>query len=256
MTSYEKAEAFRWLMHHSNNRIKALGAEERVEDAEEQYEKDCETYDKVKEALEDEKDVEELDNNQNQEVPVKKALIVVDAQNDFMPGGNLAVPEGDQIVPVINELQEDFDTIIFTQDYHPANHCSFKENGGPWPVHCVEGTEGSEINKDIITGNGGDKKVKFILKGTNTDVDSYSAFWDNNKAQETELNKYLKENSITDVYVVGLALNFCVMYTAVDAVEAGYSTHLIKKGCRGIEVEAGAIEKAIKEMEEKGVIVE
>lgn len=187
---------------------------------------------------------------------MKKALIVVDAQNDFMPGGNLAVPEGDQIVPVINDLQKDFDTLIFTQDYHPANHCSFKENGGPWPVHCVEGTEGSEINKDIITGGGGNKKVKFILKGTNTDVDSYSAFWDNNKAHETDLNKYLKENNVTDVYIVGLALNFCVMFTAVDAVEAGYKTHLVKKGCRGIEVEAGDIEKAIKEMEEKGVVVE
>lgn len=243
-TSFESAESFRWLMRHCINRIQKLLAEERLESAEQEHKKDCETYDKVKEILEEEpKGHEQLEDH------MKRALIVVDAQYDFMPGGSLAVPEGDKIVPFINSL-EDYDLYVFTQDYHPKDHCSFKENGGPWPLHCVKDTKGSEIHKDLNIGC-----CAVIKKGLDPKVDSYSAFWDNHKAHKTELDDYLKEQGITDVDVVGLALNVCVAATAKDAVEAGYKTRVLLEGCKGIEINEGDIDKSIKEMKEKGVVI-
>jgi len=182
---------------------------------------------------------------------MRKVLLVVDAQNDFMPGGNLVVPDGDKIVPVINSVQEEYDLVVFTQDFHPENHCSFKENGGTWPSHCVQGTEGVKLHKDLHIGD-----AKIITKGMNTNVDSYSAFWDNNKSQKTGLDDHLKKNGVTDVYIAGLALNVCVMFTAKDSVDLGYSTHVLQSACRGIEICGGDIEKSITEMIEKGISIE
>jgi len=172
-----------------------------------------------------------------------KALILVDIQNDFLPGGSLAVPHGDEIISVANNLIEKkpFDEIIATQDWHPKNHFSFKEL---WPVHCVQHTHGAELaanlNKNKIT--------KIIYKGQNPDIDSYSAFFDNEHQQKTELDDYLKSKNITDLYIMGLATDYCVKFTVLDALQLGYKVTIIEKGCRGI----GNGKVAFDEMMQKG----
>lgn len=180
------------------------------------------------------------------------ALIVVDAQYDFMPGGALPVPEGDKIIDKILAIKKDFDLVIFTQDWHPANHCSFKEQGGPWPAHCIQGTPGAALAEGLYDPTSGDI---LVTKGLNTDVDSYSGFWDNERKHETILNSILKEVGVDKVYICGLATNFCVKFTALDAVEAGYKTYLIPEACRGIDINPGDVDNAIQEMQSKGVIL-
>ena len=177
-----------------------------------------------------------------------KALIVVDAQYDFMPDGALPVPEGDQIVKKIIAMKSSFDKVIFTQDWHPENHCSFKDQGGPWPAHCIQNTHGAALAE----GLSGDDDI-FITKGVNPDVDSYSGFWDNERKHETLLDSTLKKLGVDTVYICGLATNFCVKFTALDAVEAGYKTFLIAEACRGIDINPGDVDKALQEMQDKGV---
>ncbi|MCF7790571.1 MAG: bifunctional nicotinamidase/pyrazinamidase [Victivallales bacterium] len=189
-----------------------------------------------------------------------KALILVDIQNDFMPGGNLAVPEGDKIVPIINELMDKFDLVIAAMDWHPRGHKSFasshygKKPGDVielngcrqilWPEHCIQNTIGSQIHNDIVT-----KKItKIIYKGTNINIDSYSAFLENDKKHTTGLDIYLKNNRIRDIYIAGLATDYCVKYTAIDGSEAGFNVFLIKEACRGVELNNGDITKAVNEM--------
>jgi nicotinamidase/pyrazinamidase len=180
---------------------------------------------------------------------MKKALIIVDAQYDFMPGGSLAVEEGDQIVPIINELIPKFDLIIFTKDWHPSNHKSFASqhegknvfdtidlNGLPqvlWPDHCVQESHGSEIHKDIPIN---DLTCSFyvIKKGMDTEVDSYSGFYDNGRRNSTGLVELLKEKGVDTVVICGLALDFCVSYTAKDAATEGFKTVVIEDGTRAI----------------------
>ena len=196
-----------------------------------------------------------------------KALILVDIQNDFVSGGALAVPEGETIVPIVNELQKKFDFIIATQDFHPANHGSFAANHEGknigevidlnglyqilWPVHCVQNTEGTEFVKELDMS----KVKKVFIKGTDAEIDSYSGFYDNGHRKSTGLADYLKEQGITEVYVTGLAADYCVKFTALDAVGEGFKTYLVSDATKGVNMQAGDVEKAIAEMKEKGVEV-
>ena len=194
-----------------------------------------------------------------------KTLILVDIQNDFCPGGALAVSEGNAVVTIANQLMPKFELVVATQDWHPVNHKSFASqnedltigdvfelNGLPqivWPDHCVQNTHGSEfvsdLNRDLIT--------KVFPKGTDPEVDSYSGFFDNDHRGATGLAAYLKDKNVTEVFVMGLATDYCVKFTALDAVQLGFKTKLVLDGCRGVELNAGDIEKAIEEMKHAGV---
>ena len=196
-----------------------------------------------------------------------KALVLTDIQNDFCPGGALAVKEGDQIIPLVNHLQSHFELIVATQDWHPNNHSSFaanhegKEPGNIidlnglqqflWPVHCVQGSHGAEF---VITLN--QEKIEHVFqKGVNPDIDSYSGFFDNGHRQSTGLGNYLKEKGVTEVYIVGLATDYCVKYTALDAHELGFKTTVIKDACRGVEINQGDVERTLEEMRQIGISV-
>lgn len=195
----------------------------------------------------------------------KNALIVVDVQRDFLPGGSLAVPDGDKVIPVINELLSKFDLIIFTQDWHPENHKSFASqhegkqvfdtimlNGQSqvlWPDHCVQYTPGAEITPDIKLGKC--KKDFYVFKkGMGPEVDSYSAFYDNGRANSTELSEFLTAWGVTNVYVVGLALDYCVAYTAIDAALEGFKTCVIEDATKAISPD---INDVLKQFNEAGV---
>jgi len=176
-----------------------------------------------------------------------KALIVVDPQYDFMPGGALPVPFGDGIVPVVNALLAvPWDLDVISQDWHPPTHCSFSKQGGVWPDHCVRNTHGAMIHRDIV--------VPFdyfsVLKGTDEDRDAYSAFC----GRECLMDALL-DASVDDVYVCGLATDYCVKATAMDSVAACYRTYLVLDACRGVDVNPGDSERAIDEMVDAGVIV-
>ncbi|MGV0923039.1 bifunctional nicotinamidase/pyrazinamidase [Empedobacter tilapiae] len=175
-----------------------------------------------------------------------KALIIVDMQYDFLPGGSLAVNDGDKIIERINKLQEKYDIVVATQDWHPANHKSFASqhlekntfdvielNGNRqvlWPDHCIQGTKGAEIHKDIKQN----KISAVIRKGMNPEVDSYSAFFDVNKKNPTGLHGFLKDHNITSVYICGLAADYCVYHTAKDALTLGYTTYILEGTTKAI----------------------
>jgi nicotinamidase/pyrazinamidase len=195
-------------------------------------------------------------------VVTNKALIIVDVQNDFCPGGKLAVPNGDKIIPTINKLSKKFEKVIATQDWHPEDHMSFavnhpgkKEfevfdyNGTKqvlWPVHCVSGTYGAEFHPDFNTENVG----LILRKGSNPQIDSYSAFWENDKATLTGLEGYLKILGIKETYICGLALDYCVFYSAMDAKELGFETFVVIDGTKGIDSPIGNIDKSLNVMKE------
>jgi nicotinamidase/pyrazinamidase len=194
-----------------------------------------------------------------------KALILVDLQNDFCPGGALAVREGDQIISLINQLQEQFDLVVATQDWHPPDHLSFASNhpdkkpgevislnGLPqvlWPDHCVQGSRGA----DFVPGLDMKKVARVFRKGTDKSIDSYSGFFDNGHRKATGLGDYLKEQGVDEVYVVGLATDYCVKYTAMDAVGLGFKTAVVVSACRGVELNEGDVARAIEEMRAAGV---
>ena len=169
------------------------------------------------------------------------ALIVVDVQYDFLPGGTLAVPEGDLVIPVINKLLPAFSKIITTQDWHPENHISFKAQGGIWPPHCVQNTHGAEIHKDLKVQN-----TIHILKGNNPDFEAYSGF------QGTDLSDRLHMDGVTTVYIAGLATDYCVKNTVLDALNHRFETYVITDAIRGVEVKPGDSAKALQEMEAAG----
>jgi nicotinamidase/pyrazinamidase len=199
---------------------------------------------------------------------MKKALIVVDMQNDFCQGGALEVPGANEIIPYINHLitENEFDQIVFTQDWHPANHKSFASNNNKnvgetiilngipqfmWPNHCIEGTFGAEIHKDLILPD----HVHFIQKGKNTDIDSYSAFQDNNHFMKTGLDDFLKYHEIDLVEIVGLALDYCVKYTCLDAVKQDYITCIHFNGTRAVNVKPDSARDTIYRLVENGVTI-
>lgn len=196
-----------------------------------------------------------------------KALILVDLQNDFLRGGPLAVPHGDEVIAIANRLQPLFDVIVATQDWHPPTHGSFASNhpgrapgdvvtlGGQlqvlWPVHCVQETRGAAFAPALDT-----KKVTRIFpKGTDPEIDSYSGFFDNGHRKATGLGDFLHERGVTNVYVLGLATDYCVKATAIDARQLGFTTHLIADACRGVELKAGDIARAIDAMTNTGVLM-
>jgi nicotinamidase/pyrazinamidase len=192
------------------------------------------------------------------------ALIVVDVQNCFLPGGSLAVKDGDQVIPVINKIAKSFTNVVLTQDWHTQHHVSFAsshEGKKPfeviklaygdqvlWPDHCVQGTAGADIAKDINIPTA----QLIIRKGFHNDVDSYSAFLEADKETKTGLAGYLKERGIDTVFVTGLATDFCVAWTAIDARHAGLNVYVIEDACRGIDV-GGSLAKAWTDMTAAGV---
>jgi len=195
------------------------------------------------------------------------ALIVVDIQNDFIPGGALAVPEGDAIVPLVNRLMPRFDLVVATQDWHPAKHGSFAANHAGkrpgdiidldglrqilWPVHCVQNTRGAEFAPGLET-----KLVaKVFRKGTDAHVDSYSGFFDNGHRRPTGLGDYLKQKGVAEAYVAGLATDYCVKFTVLDAVQLGFKTHLIADASRGVNLKPGDVAAAVDEMKQAGAQV-
>ena len=176
------------------------------------------------------------------------ALILVDIQNDFCPGGSLAVKEGDRIVPVVNELQKRFALIVATKDWHPAGHSSFVSL---WPPHCVQETAGAEFVEELDTS----RLARVFLKGTDVEIDSYSGFFDNEHRRATGLGDYLKERGVTNVTIAGLATDYCVKFTALDAVRLGFDTTVVVDACRGVEVQEGDTARAVEEMSAAGVRV-
>ncbi|MFA0963484.1 bifunctional nicotinamidase/pyrazinamidase [Roseivirga sp. BDSF3-8] len=193
------------------------------------------------------------------------ALLIVDVQNDFLPGGNLAVAEGDAIIPVINSIQGFFDLIVATQDWHPEHHKSFASNhkgkkAGDkinlngleqvlWPDHCVQGTEGAALAPGLET-----RQVSAIFrKGMDPEIDSYSGFYDNGHRKSTGLSGYLKEQKVDTVYICGLAGDVCVKFTALDSLQEEFTTCLVQDATRSVNLREGDHERALAEMESQGV---
>ncbi len=163
-----------------------------------------------------------------------RALVIVDLQYDFMPGGALAVPRGDEVVAIANRVLPHFSIAAATQDWHPANHSSFEKT---WPVHCVQNTHGAELHKDLDRS----RIQEVFRKGTDAAVDSYSGFFDHDKKQATGLAKWLEERWIKRLYVLGLATDYCVKATVLDACALGYDVWLEMGGAGANVIESGAI---------------
>ena len=192
------------------------------------------------------------------------ALIVIDVQNDFCPGGALAVAGGDEIVAPINAMMDDFDAVILTQDWHPSGHSSFASQHpgkapfdltqmpyGPqvlWPDHCVQGSDGAAFHPGLKT----DRADLVIRKGFRTGIDSYSAFFENDRTTPTGLEGYLRTRGISQLTLVGLATDFCVNFSAVDAAGLGFDVSVLQSACRGIDLD-GSLAAALSGMEEAGV---
>jgi|TARA_R110002096_G_scaffold4558_1_gene21642 nicotinamidase/pyrazinamidase len=195
------------------------------------------------------------------------ALIIVDVQNDFLPGGALAVGKGDEVIPVINKVQDKFDLIVATQDWHPANHGSFAANHEGkkvgesislngldqilWPVHCVENSIGADFHKSLDKQNW----REVFKKGSNPEVDSYSGFFDNGRKEKTGLGDFLKANGMENVFVTGLAADYCVKFTVLDALDLGFNTYLIADATKGVNLSPNDTLEAFKEMETQGAIL-
>ena len=197
---------------------------------------------------------------------MKTCLILVDIQNDFCPGGALAVPRGDEVVALANQLQLRFDLVVATQDWHPPSHGSFAAShpgrspfemgelaGLPqvlWPVHCVQGTHGATFHPQLQM-----EGVTVFPKGTDPAIDSYSGFFDNGKRKSTGLGEWLKAQGVTQVAVCGLATDYCVKATAIDAAQLGFQTTLIEDACRGVGLGSTDIADALQAMQDAGVIL-
>ena len=193
-----------------------------------------------------------------------RALIAVDLQYDFMPGAPLAVPDGDAVVPVIDGLLPSFDLVVATQDWHPTDHVSFASNhpghapgavlevGGVaqvlWADHCVQGTHGAQLSVGFDQ-----RRVEAIVrKGTNPEIDSYSAFFDNARKRATGLAGYLRDREVDEVWIAGLATDYCIKFSALDACELGFSVAVVSDACRGIGLAAGDVDRAFEEMRAAG----
>ena len=199
--------------------------------------------------------------------PAHEALIVIDVQNDFCPGGALAVAGGDEIISQINSLMGDFATVVLTQDWHPANHASFAANHpgaapfsltqmpyGPqvlWPTHCVQGSHGAEFHQALRT----DPAQLIVRKGFRPGIDSYSAFFENDRTTPTGLEGYLRSRGIAAVTFVGLATDYCVAYSALDAARLGFTATVLEGACRAIDLN-GSLAEARSQMRAAGVALE
>jgi nicotinamidase/pyrazinamidase len=193
-----------------------------------------------------------------------RALILVDLQNDFVPGGALPVAEGDAVIPVANRVQQAFDLIVASRDWHPRDHGSFAANhpgrkigdvidlhGLPqilWPVHCVQNTPGA----DFVPGLDISRIARVFLKGTDKEIDSYSAFFDNGHRKSTGMGEYLRERGVRDVYVCGLATDYCVNFTALDARQLGFNVHLVEDASRGVNLKPEDSANALRKIRDAG----
>lgn len=193
-----------------------------------------------------------------------RALLLIDIQNDFLPGGSLAVPDGDAVIPVANALMGKFPLVVATQDWHPPEHASFAANnpgkligqvieieGAPqmmWPRHCVQGTRGAELAEGLEQG----KIHAVVRKGVDPAIDSYSGFFDNQRKRATGLAELLQERGVDEVVVLGLATDYCVKFTALDALSLGLKTTVVEDGCRGVELTPGDSAQALKEIRAAG----
>lgn len=191
------------------------------------------------------------------------ALLIIDLQNDFCPGGALEVPGGDSIIPVINSLSKTFDAVIQTQDWHPGGHSSFAsthEEKDPfetvemsygtqvlWPDHCIQGSEGAAFHQDLET----DRSQLIIRKGFRKNIDSYSAFFENDDTTSTGLTGYLRERNIDTLYAVGLATDFCVKWSVLDGIKEGFDLYIVEDAVKGIDLD-GSVDKAWDEMLKAG----
>ncbi|HEY2894426.1 MAG TPA: bifunctional nicotinamidase/pyrazinamidase, partial [Pirellulales bacterium] len=196
------------------------------------------------------------------------ALLLIDIQNDFLPGRALPVPRGDEVIAVANDYMPKYDLVVATQDWHPSDHLSFAsqhpgkrigdviELGGLtqvlWPDHCVQDTFGAELTADL--NRGGIHHV--VRKGTDRAIDSYSGFFDNARRKATGLEAYLRSKGVDTVHVMGLATDYCVKATALDAVDLGFQTVLLSAGIRGVELHTGDCQRAIEQMRAAGVQIE
>ncbi len=194
-----------------------------------------------------------------------EALLIVSVQNDFCPGGAVAVPEGDGVAPVANRLMDRFGLVVATQDWHPADHVSFAANHPGrepgevieahgleqllWPVHCVQETPGADFHPDLDQNS----IDKVIRKGMRPNVDSYSGFFDNGREQATGLGEFLAQRGVTDIALCGLATDYCVKCTALDARDLGFSVRLVEDGCRGVNQQPGDVAAALTAMQDHGV---
>ncbi len=196
-----------------------------------------------------------------------KALLIIDIQNDFVEGGSLAVPGGKEIIPLVNELQKDYELVVATQDWHPLDHGSFAANHENrwqgdiidlhglqqvlWPVHCVQGSFGAQFVANLDMS----KVDKVFHKGTDSQIDSYSGFFDNGHRKDTGLGQYLKDKGVQAVDIVGLATDYCVKFSALDAVKLGFETTVIRDASRGVNLRPGDVEAAYEMMQSKGIII-
>lgn len=195
----------------------------------------------------------------------KNALIMVDLQNDFCQGGNLAVPGSEEIIPHANRLQEHFDLVIATQDWHPSNHTSFARNHPKykvgdvvslgsmqqilWPVHCIQESFGANFHPQLNIN----KVAKVFHKGVDSQIDSYSAFFDNAHLRSTGLKEYLHNLGVENVYIMGLATDYCVKYSTLDAIYLGFNVYVIADACRGVDLKSGDVDQAFEDMRRAGV---
>lgn len=186
-----------------------------------------------------------------------RALLIIDVQNDFCPGGALAVPDGDAVIPAINALQPGYDLVVASQDWHPPDHRSFASqhpgravgdlttlDGLPqvlWPDHCVQGTPGAALRADLDQA----RVAAIFRKGTDRAIDSYSAAFDNGHRKATGLIPYLRGLGVTHVDVVGLATDYCVAFTAQDLADAGFATAVLRDACRGVNLSPGDVDRAL-----------
>jgi len=191
-------------------------------------------------------------------------LLIVDVQNDFCLGGALAIKDGDKVVPLVNQLRPHFERVILTQDWHPANHLSFAENhpgkkagdivdleGAPqilWPSHCVQGSAGAQFHKDLVIQS----EDLIFKKGTDQNLDSYSAFYDNQRRKSTGLGEYLRRIGCREITICGLATDYCVRYTVLDALAEEFKVNVVTEACRGVDLNDGDSARAIEEMKEQG----
>jgi nicotinamidase/pyrazinamidase len=195
------------------------------------------------------------------------ALLVVDIQNDFLPGGALGVPDGDQVIPVINRLMECFALVLATQDWHPADHGSFAANHPNrrpgqvidlhglmqvlWPVHCVQGSPGADFSARLRT----ERIRKVFQKGIDPEIDSYSGFFDNGRKRSTGLVEYLREQEVSEIFICGLATDYCVKFSALDSIGSGFRTRIIEDACRGVDLNPGDSAAAIAEIRKAGAAI-
>ncbi|MCJ8333372.1 MAG: bifunctional nicotinamidase/pyrazinamidase [Epibacterium sp.] len=195
---------------------------------------------------------------------MSKALLVIDVQNDFCPGGALAVPGGDEVIAPINEMMADFETVVLTQDWHPAGHSSFASSHAGkqpfetaeldygtqvlWPDHCVQNSDGAKFHPALrVDGD------LIIRKGFRTAIDSYSAFFENDQVTPTGLEGYLRTRGIKELTLVGLATDFCVAFSAMDARRLGFDVSVVLDACRAIDLD-GSLETALNNMRGRGVL--